>query len=96
MLQQTLHVTYADGTEFDVTVGLGEYMALEDKFNIGINDYAKNPRMTYLAFLAWRGAARMHKAGTHPGAFKASWEGFREHCVGIEPVGDDVPLDETA
>ena len=47
-----------DGSEQDVTTGIADIIALEEKFGISASELASTTKMTWLAFLVWSALQR--------------------------------------
>ena len=54
----SLNITFADGTEKDVTAVAADLVAFEERFDMSIAQLEKNVRMTHLFFLGWNALRR--------------------------------------
>lgn len=71
-----LQLTY-DGNTKDITCNAADMVAFEDKFNVSIASLTKDPKMSYMLYLAWHSEKRT-------GATKDSFEKWLES---VEMVG---------
>lgn len=54
----SLTITFADGTEKEVTAVAADLVAFEERFDMSIAQLEKNVRMTHLFFLGWNAMRR--------------------------------------
>ena len=54
----SLTITFADGTETQVTAVAADLVAFEERFDMSIAQLEKNVRMTHLFFLGWNALKR--------------------------------------
>ena len=54
----SLNITFADGTDKDVTAVAADLVAFEERFDMSIAQLEKNVRMTHLFFLGWNALRR--------------------------------------
>ena len=54
----SLNITFADGTDLDVTAVAADLVAFEERFDMSIAQLEKNVRMTHLFFLGWNALRR--------------------------------------
>ena len=54
----SLNITFADGTDKDVTAVAADLVAFEERFDMSIAQLEKNVRMTHLFFLGWNAMRR--------------------------------------
>lgn len=75
-----LRITFADGTDKEITASTPDLIAFEDKFNISISKLASEQRLSHLLFLAWHSEKRS----------KATTKSFDEWAETVEGVGDST------
>ncbi len=86
-IRMDLQVTESGGTPVAVTAGAADFIALERKYGIGPKDLGDNPRLEYLAFLAW---SAMRRTGPGVPDFD-TFVGTLDDIEGESGKGQDPP-----
>ena len=80
----SLDVEFSDGRSMVAVAELPDIIAFERQYGIGISDVGDNPRLEWLAFLAWTALKRRGQAGD-------DFEGWLSQTAGLGLAnGDDT------
>ena len=70
-MKLNLQLTYENGEEREIVCNAADMVAFEEKFNVSIASLTKEPKMSYMLYLAWHSEKRT-------GATKDSFEKWLE------------------
>ena len=81
-MRLNLQVNFANGLAKEITASVPDIVAFEDKYNIALAHLGKNPKTTYLLYLAWHAEKRTK-------ATELSFEAWLETVEGMGEESSD-------
>ena len=88
MMNIKMHVAYEDGSGVDVSTSMPDFIAFERKYDKAVSSFASEPRIEYMAFLAWH---NLHRSKRTQLEFDAWLDTLAELTIGEEE--EIVPLE---